>query len=66
MKIDVERLLNDYIYYCFYQTLLYVTETSEKETQNIYKKFEAAIKIRINHKFRIINVYNFKNSLNLN
>ena len=61
MKIDVERLLNDYIYYCFYQTLLYVTETSEKETQNIYKKFEAAIKIQestINS--GLLNVYNFK------
>lgn len=66
IKTDVERLISDYIYYCFYQTFLYVTETSEKETLNIYKKFEAALKIQgSNINSGLLNDDKLKNSMNL-
>ena len=60
MKIDVERLLNDYIYYCFYQTLLYVTETSEKETQNIYKNLKLQLRYESTINSGLLNVYNLQ------
>ena len=53
------------IYYCFYQTLLYVTKHQKKKLKIFIKNLKLQLRYGTTINSGLLNVYNFKNSLNL-